>query len=67
MRNWFVSRGYPPKVIDEQILRAENTDGQKTQGDENKGPVLVTTYHPALKNISKILSKHSNLLQIDEE
>ena len=67
MKQWFLSRGYPLKLIDVQISRAESEEGQRTPREEVKGPVLVTTYHPALKDISKILNKHLNLLQIDDE
>ena len=62
-----MSRNYPPKLIDEQMSRAGSEGGQRTQREGNKGPVLVTTYHPALNDINKILNKHSNLLQVNDD
>ena len=67
MKQWFANRDYPSTLIDEQITRARSGGDQRTQREENKGPVLVTTYHPALRNISNILNKHSHLFQIDNE
>ena len=72
LKKWFCERGYPGGIIDEQLQRMKGKSREEllsAKGTERKnvGIPFVVTYHPHLKNISKIIKKHANYLQIDPE
>ena len=72
LKKRFCERGYPGGIIDEQLQRMKGKSREellRAKGTErqNVGIPFVVTYHPHLKNISKIIKKHANYLQIDPE
>ena len=54
LKNWFSKRGYPAKVIREQVNRAlrseENVKKKDGQHMKENGVPLVVTYNPNFKN-----------------
>ena len=71
-KNWFCERGYPGGLIDEQLQRVKRKSREqllRPKGMDNKsvGVLFVVTYHPHLKNISKIIKKHIKHLYADPE
>ena len=72
LKNWFFERGYPGGLIDEQLQRVKRKSREellRPKGMDNKsvGVPFVVTYHPHLKNISKIIKKHIKHLYADPE
>ena len=72
LKNWFCERGYPGGLIDEQLQRVKRKSREqllRPKGMDNKsvGVPFVVTYHPHLKNISKIIKKHIKHLRADPE
>ena len=66
MRQDLLSRCYKPKIIDDAFKRValvERSEALKRvtkKSEENT--VLVTTFHPLMPPISKIVKKHWNLM-----
>ena len=56
LKNWFSKRGYPSKVISEQVNRAlrseENVKERDGQHVKENGVPLVLTYNPNFNNLS---------------
>ena len=72
LKNWFCERGYPGGLIDEQLQRVKRKSREqllRPKGMDNKsvGVPFVVTYHPHLKNMSKIIKKHTRHLYADPE
>ena len=72
LKNWFCERAYPGGLIDEQLQRVKRKSRGKLsrpKGMNNKSMRVpfVVTYHPRLKNISKIIKKHIKHLYADPE
>ena len=72
LKNWFCERGYPGGLIDEQLQRVKGKSREellRPKGMDNKsvGIPFVVTYHPHLKNVSKIIKKHIKHLYADLE
>ena len=62
LTNWFSKRGYPKKVISEQINRALRSDKNIKEKDgkhiEESDIPLVVTYKPSFKNLSFLIRKN---------
>ena len=74
LESWLVNRGYPRRMVTEQIERAKMQDRnsllnfEKGQADKSQRPVLVLTYHPALsKKVHEIIRMFHPILLCDEE
>ena len=64
LKNWFSKRGYPPKVINEQVNRAMRSEEKKQHMKEQQrqhmkenGVPLVATYNPSFKNLRFLIRK----------
>ena len=58
LKNWFSKRGYPPKVINEQVNRAMRSEEKKDrQHMKENGVPLVATYNPSFKNLRFLIRK----------
>ena len=60
IRSWFRKRGYPKKLVDNQLRRVvENKPKQlpKHQTKHGTGVPLVVTYHPRFHDLGKIIRK----------
>ena len=59
MKSWFLKRGYPERLIDNEIKKVKfNQYHFNGKHNSNKGILLVVMYHPLLKSLSKIISKN---------
>ena len=72
LKNWFCDRGYPRGLVDEQLQRVKGKSRaellrHKGMDKKSVGVPFVVTYHPHLKNISKIMKKHIKYLYADPE
>ena len=68
MKSWFLKRGYPEKLINNEMKKVKfNQYHFIGKHISKKGIPLVVTYHPLLKSLSKIVSKNLYLLHMDEE
>ena len=71
LKNWFSKRGYPPKVISEQVNRAlrseENVKEKDGQHMKQNGVPLVVIYNPNFKNLSFLIRKNLKFLYADPE
>ena len=68
MNSWFLKKGYPERLIDNEMKKF--TFGHyhfNGKYNSKKAIPLVVTYHPLLKSISTIISKNLYLLNMDEE
>ena len=69
LKNWFCERGYPGRLIDGKLQRVKGKSREehlRPKGMDNTsvGVPFVVTYHPYLKNISKIIKKHINIFML---
>ena len=62
LKNWFSKRGYPAKVISEQVNRAlrseENVKEKDGKHVKDNGVPLVLTYNYNFKNLSFSIRKN---------
>ena len=70
LKTWFSKRGYPEKLVVEQIQRAlkptQNNNFGNNGTHSSKLP-LVVTYHPKLANMSNKMRNHQRIFNFDEE
>ena len=69
MQSWFEVRGYPNKLIEQEIEKVKFfRDGNVLrQRDPRKGVLFVLTYHPLFKSMGKIINKNLYLLYMNNE
>ena len=62
LKNFLLSRQYDIRLIDSAISKAKTLDREqalrKVERETTKRPVFVTTYHPALPPVAKILKNN---------
>ena len=66
MKTWFSKRGYPDKIIKNEI-KTVNFGESRSKTKSTTGVPLVVTYYPRLKALSKIIHENLSLLYINEE
>ena len=69
IKGWFLRRGYPQQIIEEQVERAFRLplENDTQQNKMENGMALVVTYSPAFRNLSTTLQKKFNILYSDAE
>ena len=69
MKTWFLRQGYPKNVDESEIKNVWmlHVINNKPQNRTSKRILLVTTYHPLLNSLGKVLSKNLNFLYMNEE
>ena len=68
MKSWFLKRGYPEQIIDYEMEKVNFRENKKNSGiNKKKGIPFVVTYHPKLKNLSKIIKDNLYLLYMNDE
>ena len=71
LKSCFSRRGYPEKVIREQVNRTlrseENVKGKDGQHMQGNGVPLVATYNPSFKNLSFLIRMNFQFLYADPE
>ena len=69
--DWFSKRGYPRKIISEQINRElrseENVKEKDGKHIEESDVLLVVTYKPSFKNLRFLIRKNMQFLYTDPE
>ena len=67
LKNWFSKRGYPDRIISEQVNRAlrseENVKQRDGQHMKENGVPLVVTYNPNFKNLRILIRKNLHKLR----
>ena len=67
LKGWFLRRGYPQRIVEEQMDRAFRLP-VKHDTQQNKiesGVSLVVTYNPAFSNLTTTSRKNYNVLYSD--
>ena len=54
MKKWFLARGYPKTVVNNQIDKAVFGKYQSVKNTSEKGIPFVTTYHPKVIELGKL-------------
>ena len=69
MKSWFEVRGYPNKLIEQEIEKVKffRNDNVLRQQDPRKGVSFGLTYHTLFKSIGKIINKNLSLLYMNNE
>ena len=69
MKSWFEVRGYPNKLIEQEIEKVKffRNDNVLRQQDPRKGVPFGLTYHTLFKSIGKIINKNLYLLYMNNE
>ena len=55
MKEWFLARGYPEIVVNNQIDKAVFGRDQSVKKNLKSGIPFVTTYHPKVKELGKMI------------
>ena len=55
MKEWFLARGYPVIVANNQIGKVVFGRGQSVTKNLTSGTPFVTTYHPNVKELRKLI------------
>ena len=69
LKGWFLRRGYPQRIIEEQVDRAFRLplENDTQQNKMKNGIPLAVTYSPAFRNLSATLQNNFNILYSEEE
>ena len=68
LKGWFQNRGYPRKMVENQLKRVIETRQKSDRTyKRSNGVLLVLIYHPRLKNVNDIMKKHLVLLYVKEK
>ena len=71
LKSWFSKRGYPDRIVTEQVNRAlrseENVKERDGKHMKENGVPLVVTYNPNFKNLSILIRKNLQFLYADPE
>ena len=67
MKIWFQKRGYPEKIIENEIKKVNFPSCNKVQRKKSKGIPFVVTYHPLLKQLEGILRRSKYLLNMNAD
>ena len=67
MREWFLARGYPKIVVNNQIDKVVFGRDQSVKKTLESGIPFVTTYHPKVKKLGKLIRDLFPILYSDEE
>ena len=67
MKEWFLARGYPEKMVKEQMKREVFGKTDKTREDSTKGVPFVVTFHPKFTFLAKKIKELPKYLHLDLE
>ena len=57
MKSWFLKRGYPENMIDEEMKKVKFSEKGSKNSKGSKGVPFVVTHHPFLNCLSRIIIK----------
>ena len=67
MKSWFLNRGYPKTLLDTEFNKVKFSNASGDKKTKTNGIPLVITYHPLLKDFTKVIKKHLHLLHMNDE
>ena len=67
MKSWFLKRGYPEKLLENEMRKVKFSKEGIKKAKGVKGTSFVVTYHPQLKNLARIINQNIYLLNMNEE
>ena len=67
IKSWFEVRGYPNKLIEQEMEKVFRNGNVLRQQDPGKGVPFVLPYHPLFKSMGKIINKNLYLLYMDNK
>ena len=67
MKSWFLKRGYPENMIDEEMKKMNFSEKGSKKSKGSKGVLFVVTYHPSLNCLSRIIKDKLNILYMSRE
>ena len=67
MKEWFLARGYPKIVVNNQIDKVVFGRDQSLKKNLKSGIPFVTTYHPKVKELGKLIRDLRPFLYSEEE
>ena len=67
MKSWFLNRGYPKTLLDTEFNKVKFSNSSGDKKTKTNGIPLVITYHPLLKDFTKVIKKHLHLLHMNDE
>ena len=67
MKSWFLKRGYPENMIDEEMKKVKSSEKSSNNSKGSKGVPFVVIYHPSLNCLSRILKENLSILYMNRE
>ena len=67
MELWFLKRGYPENMIDEEMKKVKFLEKGSKKSEGFKGVSFVVTYHPSLNCLSRIIKDSLNISDMSRE
>ena len=67
MKYWFLKRGYPEKLIENEMRKVKFCKEEITKTKGVRGIPFVVTYHSQLRNQGKIINQNIYLLDMNKE
>ena len=67
MKSWFLKRGYPGNMIDEEMKKVKSSEKGSKNSKKSKGVPFVVTYYPSLNCLSRIIKDNLNILYMSRE
>ena len=67
MKSWFLKRGYPENMIDEEMKKVKSSEKGSNNSKGSKGVPFVVIYHPSLNCLSRIIKDNLNILYMSGE
>ena len=67
IKSWFEVRGYPNKLIEQEMEKVFRNGNVLRQQDPRKGVPFVLPYHPLFKSMGKIINKNLYLLYMNNK
>ena len=67
MKSWFLKRGYPENLNDEEMKKVKFSEKGSNNSKGYKGIPFVVTYHPSLQCLSRKTKGNLNILYMSRE
>ena len=67
MKLWFLKRGYPENMIDEEMKKVKFSEKSSKKSKRPKRVPFVVTYHQSLNCLSRMIKYNLNILYMSCE
>ena len=61
MKSWFLKRGYPENMIDEEMKKVKFSGKGSKKSKGSEGVLFVVTCHPSLNCLSRLIKDNLNI------